>query len=345
MKTPDPGADTKPTPPQSVEVAGLKGFVLVGDRQLAELQAAVNELKPKKWMVLLQTLAVAVTVPVTAGVFSVYAQQRERELKIYEQNLALIDRAIDFDKDVRYRRAIVSYMRELDKQRPQDSSINEWLARNEEDLTTQEAELKKALADRKKVFIEEGARFEALSQKIGGSVSTASDGPLTELVINDLARNLVDLEQVSRLTARTSTEIVGLEQSLGAVADAANFPAPVPAAARGATWGEAWLVQVATDRQLEGARFEAKKVSATGRDARILFVNNLYITTAGPYVERTDAVAASARLSEQLKRGVLVRRADDLCPSYVSLAGTSDTVLICQGREGEPLQAVRRPDP
>ena len=57
--------------------------------KLDALTKKVEALQGKRWIAVVQALLVAATVPVTAGVFSTCADKREREHKIYDQNLEL----------------------------------------------------------------------------------------------------------------------------------------------------------------------------------------------------------------------------------------------------------------
>ncbi len=80
------------------------------DHKIEALREDIAKLKPNRWISIRQAVLVAATVPLSAGVFWIYAEQGNREIEIYELSLAHVDRAADLYKDVRYRQTCSSWL-------------------------------------------------------------------------------------------------------------------------------------------------------------------------------------------------------------------------------------------
>lgn len=309
------------------------------EEQLRALHAKLDALgervtkldKSKRWVSMMQALLVASAVPITAGVFSTCADRRERELKIYEQNLALVDRAANFDKDVRYRQAIVTYMQALNDQRPKDDGIGKWLSTNHA-LLTQE---KKDKQDKKEALEAKVLETTKKANEIGEILQKTAkkDEALTDDVVKQIAKKVETLEEELPSAMEAQAELEQVNKSLGEVPVAPTIletPLVQPTSP-----GEEWIVQFGTDRTLAAAEHEAKKLAKLELDVHVYFSNRYYFTTVGPYPTREEAERARGEIKQRYDKAMQIKTLGSLCPSSVRLR-QSDAfeVRLCSPSKG-----------
>lgn len=70
----------------------------------------------------IRTLVLTLAAPLAAGVFGYVTNGREIELKRFEQNLALVDRSLDFAEGEAYRRAVLEYISDSNP----DTELHDW---------------------------------------------------------------------------------------------------------------------------------------------------------------------------------------------------------------------------
>ena len=91
-----------------VSLDGIKTQLGHVDKRLGQVES-----RRDAW---LRTLVLTLAVPVAAGIFGQCDLQRDVELKRFEQNLALVDRALDSSKGEAYRRSVLDYIAALNRE-------------------------------------------------------------------------------------------------------------------------------------------------------------------------------------------------------------------------------------
>jgi len=309
--------------------------------QIAALREEIAKLKPSKWIGVLQALLVAVTVPLTAGVFSMYSERGSREIEIYKQNLALVDRAVDFEKDVRYRQAIISYMRELDSQRPDGYGIGGWLSKNEAELTARENEL---LMERGKLAAaskREADELNTLTDELTSLRHAPAKAELTDDEVVEVAKKIETIELATAQVEETQEAISRVEENLGGAPSAMTRTLPkVPP--RGAIHDRpaegSLFIRFSTNRRLSEAEHEAKLLREKNLNPRILFTAKRYVTVAGPYLDYAAAKRDQERLRSTFTRTTMIESATELCPRYLPLKQEKELVVVICSPESERSQ-------
>ncbi|MCA9655045.1 MAG: hypothetical protein H6712_27445 [Myxococcales bacterium] len=309
--------------------------------KLDALTKKVEALQGKRWIAVVQALLVAATVPVTAGVFSTCADKRERELKIYDQNLELVDRAVDFDKDVRYRQAILSYMQELDAQRPDGYHIGGWLAANAKLLTEEERQGREHKQQLSAAVQEVEERSRELDQTIE---ATATKQQLTDADVVAVASKVEALEDKLPEAVEAQQMLQQVTRNLGEP----ELPKPaletllVPRT-KGVPGGS-WVVTISTHAKVSAAEERARALLELGLGVQIYFVNEQYLTAVGPFADGELARQALASIPKRPERNPVVRSLESLCPRATALPRPEGIpVLVCSTRLAPAVLAERLP--
>lgn len=306
--------------------------------QVTALREEVAKLKPSRWIGVLQALLVAATVPLTAGVFSIYSERGNREIELYKQNLALVDRAVDFEKDVRYRQAIISYMRELDGQRPSGYRIEAWLSKNEAELTTRENELLVEHDKLTEASKREADQLNALTDQLTSLRRSSATAELTDDDVVEVAKKVETIELTTAQVEETQEALSRVEEDLGGSPSTRTRTLPKPPP-RGTIHDRpavgSLFIRFSTDQKLSAAEHEAKLLRKESLDPRILFIGDRYVTVAGPYLDPTLAERDQDRLKSTYKRTTMIASATELCPRYLPLKRQDEFLVVVCSPESE----------
>lgn len=289
----------------------------------------------------LRTLVLTLAVPVAAGIFGQCDLQRDVELKRFEQNLALVDRALDSTKGEAYRRSVLDYIAALNEP---EAAIGLWAVGERDKLDEKIKELEIKAAEQQKVVEQKEGELAGAREKIASltsEVASASAAPTVDPVeqqanIQQLDDTITQINATVEQAKTTKAELVAQAAIANDLADRvgqtpivtptlpmADVEAPLPGVI---PTEPVFGVQVGSYAALGAARARVDKLATKGIEALVLHRRKYFVVIAGPYPTESEAAQKLSVHDKEFDVGARVRRMQDFCPSQLPVG---DDVQLC----------------
>lgn len=310
--------------------------------QLGTVEGRMKSIESRRdaW---LRTLLLTLAAPLAAGVFGQVTKQRDVELKKFEQNLDLVDRALEFDKGPAYRKATLEYI--LDLNEP-EQPIATWANEQLERQVNPQFDDVKSVADSKVKQVREleaeleqsAAELEQIDEKLDRAASEPEDEPAA---IERVAKDAAQRQRVAHKAQDLQDKLVSETQSANALLDQAGqapiVTKPKPAVddqpakpERGAAGASEPLIYIQVASFAAERREDALSYIETldAYPTLLLYREPFYVVMVGPYA---DAEAAGRvierdkqRTDRQFDAGMKIRDLNKFCALQVQ---TADAVV------------------
>lgn len=317
-----------------VSLDGIKTQLSHVDKRLGQVES-----RRDAW---LRTLVLTLAVPVAAGVFGQCDLQRDVELKRFEQNLALVDRALDSSKGEAYRRSVLDYIAALNDP---EAAIGLWAVGERDKLDIKIEELEGKAAAQQKVVEQKESELAGAREKIASltsEVAEASATPTADPVaqqanIQQLDDKITQIHATVEQAKTAKAELVAQAAIANNLADrVGNTPivapdpmpmgeveTPLPGVI---TTEPAFAVQVGSYGALGAAQARVDKLGTKGIDALVLHRRKYFVVMAGPYPTESEAAQKLGAHDKEFDEGARVRRMHEFCPRQLPVG---DDVLLC----------------
>lgn len=284
----------------------------------------------------IRTLVLTLAVPVAAGVFGQVNLRRDVELKKFDQNLALVDRALDSSKGEAYRRSVLDYIAALNDP---DAPIGMWAVAERDKLDVKISELEVQAQQQKRVVEAKQEELTVAQDRIATlrdevQVATAASGSgstvaqQTNIVALDqkiveisatvehanAARAALDVESVE---ANSLADRVG-QGPVAPMLDPTEITANLPGVI---VTEPAFAIQAGSYRDLDAAQARTSKLRAKGFPAFVLHRRKFFIAMVGPYTTESEAAQVLGASSKDFDMGARIRRSEEFCARQLPVDG------------------------
>ena len=316
--------------------ASLEGI----QEQLGAVKGRMGAIESRRdaWI---RTLLLTLAAPLAAGVFGQVTKQRDVQLKKFEQNLDLVDRALEFEKGPAYRKATLEYILDVNSE---EEPIAVWANEQLELQVKPQFNDVKTVADTKvqevKALEEELERSAAELEQIEQDLEQAATSPPTgsgdyEKIAKDAAKRQHVADKAQKLQQRIETETEAANALLNQAGQAPIVtPPPVEDMPLEAEADEVAVepliyIQVASfnSERLVDAQDHLDLLAAY--QTLLLFREPFYVVMVGPFAD----VEAAGELIERAKndprsefhQGAKIRDLNKFCGVQVQTA----EALVC----------------
>jgi chromosome segregation ATPase len=323
-----------------VSLDGIKSQLGHVDKRLGQVES-----RRDAW---LRTLVLTLAVPVAAGIFGQCDLKRDVELKRFEQNLALVDRALDSSKGEAYRRSVLDYIAALnreDEDEEADTPIARWAIGERDKLdVTIEALEGKAAAQQKVVEQKQSELVDAREKIVSltSEVAEASAAPTSDVAAQQANIQQLDdkITQIHATVEQAKTAKAELETQAAIANDLAdrvghtpivqpsNFAVPelAPPLPGVINTEPSYAVQAGSYGALAAAQARVDKLVAKGIEAFVLHRRKYFVVMAGPYPTESEAAQKLGVHDKDFDAGARVRRMAEFCPRQLPVG---DDVQLC----------------
>lgn len=333
-------------------IAGLEernlGFSLEGIKeQLGGVEDRMNSVESKRdaWA---RTLLLTIAAPLAAGVFGQFTKMRDVQLKRFEQNLQLVDRALDFEKGEAYREGVLEYIEDLNED---EDPVSIWAQDQLDALEVQIDSVRDIAKDKKKEVDTKKDRIKKKNREIEDlkrdveKVTVAANADPT--MLRDLDDTLTKLEQT-----RNEAEVLQAEVEVEAeeASELAQRAGQAPVSSTGVTVTQAaqalpvedtpeqYFIQVASF-SLDNPKLAKERISAldeAGLEAVLLTRAPYFVVMVGPFDSDVKAESILDEYETKFDGGSKIRRLDKFCPAHVRVKDG----LLCPSTTPKPEQSV-----
>lgn len=317
-----------------VSLDGIKSQLGHVDKRLGQVES-----RRDAW---LRTLVLTLAVPVAAGIFGQCDLKRDVELKRFEQNLALVDRALDSSKGEAYRRSVLDYIAALNEV---DAPIGMWAAAERDKLDIKIKELEGKAVEQNKVVEQKEGELAGAREKIASltsEVAEASTAPASDVVAQQANIQQLDdkITQIQATVEQAKTAKAELDTQAAIANDLADRVGQTPIVAPTSfavpevapplpgviTTEPSYAVQVGSYGALEAAQARVDKLVARGIAALVLHRRKYFVVMAGPYPTESEAAQKLGTHDKDFDEGARVRRLHEFCPRQLPVG---DDVRLC----------------
>jgi len=289
-----------------------------------------------------RTLVLTLAVPVAAGIFGQVSLRRDVELKRFEQNLALVDRALDSSKGEAYRRSVLDYVAALNDE---GAPIGVWAIAERDKLDTTigvlevQAEQQKQVVESKQVELSDAReRIAELRDEVqvATTASVSDDPKTTEKTVVALDKKITEIgETVEKAkSAKADLDVQSIQANsladrVGKGPIAPSLPSAVeidPGLPGAFVTEPGFTIQVASTGQLAPAQDRVAQLRSKGIPSFVVHRRRYYVVMVGPYATESEAALALANGRNSFDPGARVRQFAEFCPRQLPV---DDDLRMC----------------